>query len=540
MLAAIVPAVLYPGEISFINDEPRLLANAFHANQEGMLAPHGLKGNFEFTYGPVATHIYQFMQLFTRDPLTLASWRAGLCAGITALGLLWLARSLRLNPWFAVAIAFAPFLWVFHRIMWDASFAIPVGTICLAAYASFLRTRCWLSLTLAVFCGMLLPLIHPQDTLFAAPVALHMLFGNFRWLIGLFHEPRRLVLPVAGVAIAVGTVLWLNRAYFNHLEGELSQLTDARAKKQYPADASTSRAQSILAPFLSGRILGGHRYVENGWPWSGFGIVINTGKAAAYLIYPLIWLGVLIAVWGIVARRRPPDEGEPAGSSARGRDPENRASSLQARRAIAMIGLMTTAFQMVVFGLKRVPPEPQYFFGTFPAHVALAWLGVDWLLRVRVWIGDARAHAPSRILPLGLAGVWAIAIYGTATAVITLGSIYHFHFVVPGKDQLHPHHPEFPTLNRQIELVQALSKYDNTHAYCDVKFFQEFSQTIRSLRLIMPPPPDAQSKHAYGLLIRWSSGPHLEVIELSPGDPIPPDAKPIEVSPLHKGFQPRG
>jgi hypothetical protein len=128
LLAAVVPAVLWAGDVSWIQDEPRLLAKAFHANARGALESHGLNGNFGVPYGPLPTHIYQLLLLITHDPVTLAGMRAGACAGVTALGLLWLARALRLNPWFATAVVLAPYVWNFQRILWDASFAVPIGT----------------------------------------------------------------------------------------------------------------------------------------------------------------------------------------------------------------------------------------------------------------------------------------------------------------------------------------------------------------------------------------------------------------------------
>src|SRR5688572_19572819 len=136
MAAALVPAVLWAGDISWMNDEPRLLAKAYHANARFRPETEGLSGNFGIPYGPLPTHIYQLLLLITHDPVTLATIRAALCAGVTAIALLWLARSLRLNPWFAAAIVLAPYVWMYNRILWDASFAIPIGALALAAYAA--------------------------------------------------------------------------------------------------------------------------------------------------------------------------------------------------------------------------------------------------------------------------------------------------------------------------------------------------------------------------------------------------------------------
>src|SRR4051812_10903056 len=65
VLAAVIPAVLWVGDISFMQDEPRLLAKAFHANERHAIEIKGLNGNFGVPYGPLPTHIYQIILVFT-------------------------------------------------------------------------------------------------------------------------------------------------------------------------------------------------------------------------------------------------------------------------------------------------------------------------------------------------------------------------------------------------------------------------------------------------------------------------------------------
>jgi hypothetical protein len=140
-LAALLPVVLWPGDVSWLIDEPRLIANAFYFNQDQIPAHTGLFGNFGVPYGPVPTQIYQLLLAITHNPLALVVLRGLLCAGLTSLGLLWLARTLGLRGWFAAAILVSPNIVAFHRILWDASFTIPLGTLALAGLADFLQTR---------------------------------------------------------------------------------------------------------------------------------------------------------------------------------------------------------------------------------------------------------------------------------------------------------------------------------------------------------------------------------------------------------------
>src|SRR6478735_2435534 len=101
LVAGVFLTVLWIGDISYLQDEPRQLAKAFHCNAAGTLESRGLNGNFGVPYGPLPTQIYQLILLFTHQPIIIATVRAGACVAVMAIGLLWLARSLRLNPWFA-------------------------------------------------------------------------------------------------------------------------------------------------------------------------------------------------------------------------------------------------------------------------------------------------------------------------------------------------------------------------------------------------------------------------------------------------------
>src|SRR5476649_1535959 len=90
-LAALAPIVFRPRDVWWLIDEPRLIANAWHFNQEHIPAHTGLFGNFGVPYGPVPTQIYQVLLSITHDPFTLVVLRGLLCASLTSAGLIWLA-----------------------------------------------------------------------------------------------------------------------------------------------------------------------------------------------------------------------------------------------------------------------------------------------------------------------------------------------------------------------------------------------------------------------------------------------------------------
>lgn len=539
LAAAVLPAIAWPDQVSWLIDEPQLIARAYHANQAGKLAERGLVGNFGLIYGPTATQIYQLMLGVTHDPLTLARLRAGLCAGVTALGLLWLARSLRLNPWFATAVVLAPYLWVFQRIIWDASFAIPVGTVAVAAYAAFLRHGGVGTLLLALFCAAMMPFIHPQNLPLAAPILLHVLWRH--------HQD--LWRNVGGVLLVIAAVLLLNFMYFMHLSVQLSYYLKVGFPKTYPGyhswvaayfgpiglDEPAERALALLGmeppPSPAGRhILGGHGFVGEGD--GGFGPLVEYGKRGLYVIYPLLWGGIAIAAWRVLRGGRRTDPARDHGQSAVNPElaPEQApaprgASAENAKRSMGGIALAGVILQVLIAGQTRVPAEPQYFFGTFALHALLAWLAVDALARIRL-------------------SYVAVLAYGLSGAAVTLGIMWHYHR--PGPPAVPNPASDMPTLGDSVAVVEALRPYPaDVHAFTEIDLYQRFPQTLRALRLLLPPATDpAATRPAGPLVIRFRSPSHhggtprIEVVEASSAAEIPNEARRINVSPLPAGWRP--
>jgi hypothetical protein len=501
MAAAVVPVVWWIGDVSFIQDEPRLLAKAYHANAAGQLESRGLNGNFGIPYGPLPTQIYQVLLHVTHDPITLAGIRAGLCAGITAIGLLWLAWALRLNPWFATAVVLAPYVWNFHRIMWDASFAIPIGVMALAAYASFLRTRSRWALFTAILCVLCLAFIHPQDAPLLTPIGLHMLWT----------QRPALARHYVGVALILGIVFALNFGYFKRAYDAASWARhEGVLKKGYPGN-NKSKAESMLNAFRGGSMLEGSRFAARDSqlrnpPW-----LVAAAQAGSRTVYVLIWVGILVAAVRLILRITSRPDGEDDDLD----DPTLRS----ARRALFGIALTGVLLQMLICGVMRIPPEPQYYFGTFGIHVLLAWIAVD---------------AMARFFRLD----WAIiAVYGVSVAYITIASLIHVHHVGYARGTFRP------ALSNQVQVARGLNRYADPTVYTDVQMYQAFPQAIRSLRLFILPEPGKAQLPGKQLLIRNRTGLAgtdcaVELVELSPGETLDARFEPLDVTPLPPDWQP--
>ena len=472
LLIALAPLLLWPGDIPWLIDEPRLIANAWHANQDGALATAGLAGNFGVRYGPLPTQIYQALLLATHDPATLVILRGLLCGGVTAFSLLWLARTLGLSACFAAPILLAPYITHFHRVLWDASFALPVGTLALAALADFVETKRVRSLRVCAVAAVVAPLIHPQALPLFIAIAAYLAWQHRAAL----RADRLALLGLGAVVLALHGV-WFVKA----LGDVVWRLQHSGAA--YPGGGS--RALSALAPFLGGNLLTGFEAAQNLAPPALPHWLIVASQWASRLIYPIIWLGIAVALraW--------------------------RDESASTRRTLAGVLLAGLAGQAILCGALRLPLAPQYYFGTFPLHVLAAWLGFDALRRWRL-------------------GAVLCGLYGAGCGFITLGGmvfVHHHGYVRTG----------WPTLHDTDILVRGLNHFTDTTALTDIPLFQTSPQPIRALRLLIPPASGTAARTSGQLLITRGSDGRIAVAESATP---PPDARPIDITPLPRDWVP--
>jgi hypothetical protein len=478
LLAALVPAVIWPGDTPWMNDEPAQIAKAFHANQARTLEHRGLKGSLGIHYGPLPTQIYQVLLLVTHDPIKLVVLRAALCSGATALALLWLSRTLRLNPWFATCVVLAPYVWLWTRTLWDASFAIPIGSMALAAYASFLHTKCRGSMLLALLCALALPVIHFQDLPLAAAILGHLLWR---------HRPE-LRRHRVGVLTVVALMVALNAAYAGSVLAHLVTHFNEVVGGGHPEKANPLR--SMWHPLLGGKLLAGYKFATLHVGLLGPPVLVETAKVLSLLPVPLVCAGAGLLTWREFTRWR----GARPVAAPPGQDPPVRDTVF--RIALAGLGL-----QMLLFGAMRVPAVEQYFFGSFPIQVLLAWLAVEALAAFRL-----RGQV--------------LALYGFSLVVITLGGIWQVHRTGWSDGSM------MPKLKDQVAVARELNQYSDASAMNDVALFREYPKALYTLRLLLPPPPDQPRRYSGRLVIRHREHPdRIELIEANSPADVPAGAK---------------
>jgi hypothetical protein len=469
-----------------------------------------LYGNFGLRYGPFPTQVYQALLLFTHDPIRLALLRSFLCAGLTAFALLWLARLLRFSPWFAAAICIAPQVWQFQRVLWDASFGIPVSALALAGFAAFHHSRRPWHLAIAFGAALLLPLIHPQGL----PLSVAIL-GALGWECRRDWKRYR---RAGGVALAI--VLIPNAVYLAQSIFALGQRIGGAVRTGYPAGAS--HAQAALAPLLGGNLLSDHEFtgfVTLLEPWAGF---TTCAMWATRVVFLLAWVGVALGARRAFAR--PTGEvalGEKLGGPHGLHGPKWTSwteSAERIRGAVAKIVIAALVFQALLFGLMRVPAEPQYFFGSFAVQATLVLFALAELRPV--WL--------SRLLGT---------VYGAAVCFVTLHGMASIH------ERGYATEPPWIPLASQVEAVRVLNQHPDATAVTTVSLYQQYPQALRALRLLLPASPSNTQGSGGQWLIRYAtngSAPRgaIEVVPIPPGMPLPQDARPIDLSPLPEGWQP--
>ena len=282
LLAAAGPAVLWPGDTPWTNDEPMLITQAVLANRNGRLVTRGLSGNLGLRYGPLPSQIYQALLFLTHDPCTLVALRGLLCAGVTAISLLWLAGTLRFSPWFAATVCLAPNVYLFHRILWDATFIVPIGTLAFAAYASFLKAGSQRSFLLMLASAFALPLIHPQTLPLFTVLIGHLLWRHH----SAFWKHRFGVLAVAAV------LLTLNGAYLGY--AIVTVTTQATQLVRNGQGTRISPLRAAFTPLFAGDILCGDPFSIGDSRLGRFATIVAGARLAASAVQILVWAGMVI------------------------------------------------------------------------------------------------------------------------------------------------------------------------------------------------------------------------------------------------------
>jgi hypothetical protein len=384
LVPILILTVLRPGDAPWVNDEPIMMemairynhtaSNLYGINLPFTPCPYGLQGTRGTRYGPLPIWIDQIFLAFTHNVIVMVAVRSAVFTALIMLAILWLGRTLKLSPWFAVITMLSPWLWIYSRNLWDSSLCIPISAMLLAAYADFLARPNPTSLRIVVLCAVLLPFIHFMALAMIAPLAFHV-----AWL----HRPSLRRWKWSLLAI-LATCLFLFWPYLFYL---LTRIRPAR-----PTDSSAWLGW--LYPQLGGHLLTlGVAGIMPGDGWQDFAPkTLRTLFAVAQWIsraaLVAVWLGMILAI-------------------PRARNALRRPNAAGVWEHLSLIALSTWICHTLLDGLERLYFSPHYYFATWLTDVFLAWMAVDWVMsRFRRGVLVVRAsiaiYAASLLLGMGI------------------------------------------------------------------------------------------------------------------------------------------
>jgi hypothetical protein len=362
VLAMIIAATaMRPGDAEWFFDLPRLMDLAIRYNSTPSRfmgislpftpSPYALAGTRRTRYGPFPVWVDQAFLAFTRDPITMTAIRAVIFSTLTALGLLWLTRVLRVTPWLAVIAMLSPWMWYYSRELGDNGWNIPFTAVALAAYGDFLiRRRAW-PLCLVIVCAALGFLSHLMCAPFYLALAIHLLIFETRSI-------WKYKWPLLAMAVVMGIVAW---PYLHYL------LLPHGSKNP----EELSRWRGWVFPLLGAQDLtaGNMGYIlEESWrkihplPLRYVWLI---ARFVTFIGFIACWAGMILAIpRARQALRRLPDAGPVA--------------------HLCLIAWATFICQTLLYGIKHVYEHPHYYSGTWIVYVLFVWLGLDAIPR---WLG---------------------------------------------------------------------------------------------------------------------------------------------------------
>jgi hypothetical protein len=440
--------LLWPADVTWTNDDPALLSQAWNVVHKLEWPSHGLSGgSLGLTHGPVSILIYALALLFTDNLVLVVFLRALFFMFAIGLAVWWLARMCpKLSPPVGALALLSPYYWIYSRGLWDNSFLIPFSALTLVTYISFCRTPAVWRLCL-VGVGMVLMLqTHLSCLPLLASISAHFLWHHRSWAVK--HAGHCLLIVILGSLACLPYILYLAR----HPGG-----TNLPA-----ADWETG---PWVFPLMGGRIFSavGFDYFlgENWQSYSRFPHLLwmLTGLSALGLIG--VWIGLGEACRYLVKNRGLPGD-----------------KPLEFH--LWSVVCLTLVLQIMVNGVSRIGDHPHYQNATSFCAFTLLWL--------------AYSQIGNRPWRWTLSGLQAVALL-----IVLLSIVWRIH-ETQGNTNVH----YGPTLRTQLDVLKQLDfQNPRTTVSNETSHYAYFPQAFYVLQTFYPlhSSTDAPVRH---LAIRYA------------------------------------
>lgn len=197
LIAGTIVTLIYPLDIIWVQDEPRLLQNALYASLDGTWCRHGLPGDFG-AYGPFPLWVYQLLLMFSLHLPTVAVLKTVLFLAVCLYLIYKISRLSGIPAWIPFALFFAsPWLRHYSRCLWDNIFVLPIALGFLLAFLKFLRTQRAVHLIFAAGLCVLAISVHSMAAPLAGGVLLFFLLFKRDILRSRFFLCASCALPAA-------------------------------------------------------------------------------------------------------------------------------------------------------------------------------------------------------------------------------------------------------------------------------------------------------------------------------------------------------
>jgi len=472
-------AFLFPGDSSFINDEPMLIQRAFTANHQpgkllGISLPFtparlGLAGTRGASYGPLPIWSDQILLALTHNNLVaMVAIHALLFSTIVAIAMLWLARSMGLSPWFAALSMFSPWLWRYSRSLWDNNLLIPLAALAVAAYADFLLTHRKRSLTLAAICLAAMTLIHLMCLSLIAGMAVHFVIFHRMWL-------RRFLGPLLWVAL-----FWA-----------LLFIPYLIAMYQHPEPPNYAEHESALQGWWHPLAGAQHLTAQHWLPRTRdyYPLLFRLCEKITFLAYLAPPLGMALVLFRFAKRSRGAD--------------------FTPVDHLALMCFFVAVCQGLLDGVLRIELLPHYFNATWIVYVVLAWYAID-------------ALRQSRFKPLLTVSLPVTAYVSAALVVLTM-SIFFIH-INAGTRTI-----DFGTvLEEQIRAAHQIAQFSpDSPLVVTNRQWTLYPEALNNLLAVQPPPAGGSPRRR--ITIRFlTENPHDAHLHVEVAPPV------AFIGPIHR------
>jgi hypothetical protein len=449
-LAAIVIAMGFrPGDSPWYFDMSRnfdlaLQFNATPSHTLGISLPftpaqYGLRGTHGVRYGPLPIWIDQVFLLFTRNLITMSAIRAVAVGGLTAVGLLWLSKLLKVSPWLAVVTMFSPWIWYYSRQLWDNSFCVPLCVLLLASYGQFLQSKRAWALCLVIVCAAMTCLTHLMVLPFLFVLTCHALFFETRWLL-------KFKWPVLGTIILMFAISEPYLRYTATFHG-------AHVPNDIPW------WHGWVFPLLGAQHITGK---DVGYFLEERSTIIHPAIVRyAFAIARVITYIAIVACWAGMIMVIP-----------RARRALSRFREVDTVDQLCLLGWAAFLAQTIFDGLEHVSDYPHYYNTTWIIYVMFAWLAFDALPR---WFG-VRSIAARFTIPLYAASLLFVELICAWQIARNGGSKGDNYGAV---------------LSNQVTAVREIGRFsDASPIDLQVSYWQTRPDTLRVLRQLVAPPND--------------------------------------------------